>query len=47
MSGLNERDIPPELLPKARDWFAREMARLQKAHGDKWPEHRDWLAGLA
>lgn len=44
MSGLNERDIPPELLPKARAWFAQEMARLEKAHGDKWPEHRDWLA---
>jgi hypothetical protein len=41
---LNERDIPAELLPKARAWFAQEMARLEKLHGDKWPDHRDWLA---
>lgn len=40
---LNERNIPPALLPKARAWFDRELARLEKAHGPHWPANRDWL----
>jgi hypothetical protein len=42
--GLNETNIPADLLPQAREWFAREMARLEKAHGAKWPDHREWLS---
>lgn len=41
---LKEQNIPPELLPQARTWFDRQMAQLEKAHGDKWPAHREWLA---
>jgi hypothetical protein len=45
MASLNETGIPADLLPKARAWFAQEMSRLEKLHGDKWPDHREWLAG--
>ena len=41
---LNESNIPPEHLPKARAWFQRQMDRCAEKHGDKWPEHREWLA---
>lgn len=44
MPTLNEAGIPVDLLPKARAWFAREMARLEQIHGAKWADHRDWLA---
>lgn len=43
-SGLNETGIPADLLPKARAWFGREMARLEKAHGAAWENTRDWIA---
>lgn len=42
--GLNESNIPPEYLPKARDWFQRQMERCAEKHGASWPEHREWLA---
>lgn len=42
--GLNENNIPPEHLPKARAWFQRQMDRCAAKHGDNWPEHREWLA---
>lgn len=41
---LNEAGIPADLLPKARDWFDKEMARLEPLHGAKWTDHREWLA---
>lgn len=41
---LKEDGIPADLLPKARAWFAQEMARLEKLHGAKWAEHSEWLA---
>jgi hypothetical protein len=41
---LKEQNIPADLLPQARAWFDREMVRLEKVHGEKWPDHRDWLA---
>lgn len=37
-------NIPPEHLPKARAWFERQMARCAAKHGDKWAEHREWIA---
>lgn len=40
---LNEQNIPPDLLPKARAWFDRQMQHLEQKHGAKWPEHRAWL----
>ena len=41
---LNESAIPPEHLPKARAWFQRQMDRCAEKHGDKWPDHREWMA---
>jgi hypothetical protein len=31
-------------LPKARAWFQRQMDRCAEKHGDKWPDHREWMA---
>lgn len=42
--GLREEGIPPDVLPKAREWWARQMQQLARSHGSKWPEHRQWLA---
>ncbi|MEO6624974.1 MAG: hypothetical protein ABIN37_09095 [Burkholderiaceae bacterium] len=42
-SMLNEANIPPELLPQTRAWFDRQMAHLERVHGDRWPDHRKWL----
>ena len=41
---LNEQNIPPALLPKARAWFDRQIKHLEAKHGPQWPAHREWLA---
>jgi len=41
---LNESAIPADLLPKARAWFARQMAQCAASHGSRWPDHREWIA---
>ncbi len=43
MDGLREADVPPDLLPRVRGWWNRELAALQQAHGSRWPDHREWL----
>ena len=40
---LNEQNIPPHLLPKARAWYARQIADLEQKHGPGWPNVREWL----
>lgn len=40
---LKEQGIPEDLLPKARQWFNKEMARLAEVHGSAWERNRDWL----
>jgi hypothetical protein len=42
--GLKEHDIPAELLPKVRQWWARQMQEIAAAHGANWPQHREWIA---
>ena len=42
--GLNENNIPPELLPKARAWFQRRMDYYAAKHGSAWPDTREWIA---
>jgi hypothetical protein len=27
----------------AQEWFDRQIATISKAHGDSWPEHREWI----
>jgi hypothetical protein len=38
--------VPPprETLALAHAWYARQMARLEKRHGPRWPANRDWLS---
>ena len=43
VSGLNEQNIPPHLLLKARAWYARQIADLEQKHGPGWPNVREWL----
>ena len=40
---LIETNIPPALLPQARTWFNRQLVHLEQMHGNRWPEHRQWL----
>jgi hypothetical protein len=40
---LDESGIPERLRPRARAWFTREIAACARAHGPKWPEHREWV----
>lgn len=42
-SGLNEHNIPPHLRPRARAWYARQIAYLEEKHGPAWPDVREWL----
>ena len=44
IQGLKEDGIPADLLPQTRAWWSRQMEQLAKAHGDRWPDHREWLA---
>jgi hypothetical protein len=32
-----------EALRLAQEWFDRQIATISKAHGDSWPEHREWI----
>lgn len=34
---------PAEVREKAAAWFERQVAILQKCHGDRWPDNREWL----
>lgn len=34
---------PAEMQERAERWFNRQVEKLAKAHGDKWPDHREWL----
>ena len=43
VTGLDESNIPPALLPKARAWFTKQLEKLERAHGPSWPKHREWL----
>lgn len=38
--------VTPEqrrLLDEARAWFSAEQQAIARAHGARWPEHRDWM----
>ena len=41
---LNESNIPPEHLPKARAWFQRRMDYYAAKHGTAWADTREWIA---
>lgn len=43
LAGLREEGIPPDLLPKVRQWWLLQMQQIALAHGASWPEHRDWI----
>ena len=42
--GLNENNVPTELLPKARAWFQRRMDYYAAKHGSAWADTREWIA---
>jgi len=44
LDGLDESQIPPELLEQTRAWWVRRMQEAERSHGEAWPKHRDWLA---
>lgn len=46
MVDLDERGIPPELLPRVRAWFAGQLRYLEAKHGPHWPANREWLVDL-
>lgn len=41
--GLKTDGIPADILPAVRAWWAREIERIAKAHGNEWPKHREWI----
>lgn len=41
--GLVETDIPEELRASTRKWWISQMQQLEQAHGERWPDNRDWL----
>jgi hypothetical protein len=32
-----------EALRLAQEWFDRQIATISKAHGDSWPDHKEWI----
>lgn len=36
---------PAEVREKAAAWFESQVAIYKARHGDKWPEHREWVEG--
>ena len=34
---------PQEIKREAAEWYARQLALLEKAHGSSWPAHREWI----
>lgn len=40
---LDVTNIPEDLRERAKSWYSAQVKRLASLHGDKWPEHREWL----
>lgn len=34
---------PAEMREQAQRWFDRQIAIISKAHGDRWPDHKEWI----
>jgi hypothetical protein len=34
---------PQQIRELSEKWFARQIEIISKAHGDSWPEHREWI----
>lgn len=34
---------PAEVKDRAQGWFDRQVAVISKAHGDSWPDHKEWI----
>lgn len=34
---------PADVLAMAEVWYQRQLELLARCHGDRWPEHRDWI----
>jgi hypothetical protein len=32
-----------EIKETAQRWYDQQLARAEQAHGDRWPEHREWV----
>lgn len=43
MDGLREADVPADMLPDVRRWWDAQLGALEKTHGAKWPDVKDWL----
>lgn len=48
MNGINRPPNPncltnEQIRQESEAWFQRQMAILEKVHGKRWPDHRDWL----
>lgn len=47
MSYVRERlkeELPADEIRRLADeWYRQQLAVLEKAHGPRWPEHRDWV----
>jgi hypothetical protein len=41
---IAERGLSPtQMRERAQAWFDRQVETLAKAHGDSWPDHREWV----
>lgn len=34
---------PADLRARAQAWYDRQIASIAKAHGDRWPDHKEWI----
>jgi coproporphyrinogen III oxidase len=34
---------PAEVKDLAQQWFDKQIAAISEKHGDKWPEHKEWI----
>lgn len=33
----------PELQARADAWHERQLKSIERAHGNRWPEHKAWI----
>lgn len=37
------RLTPNEVRQRAEAWYSRQMEIIARAHGNRWPEHKEWI----
>ncbi|VTU36237.1 hypothetical protein [Variovorax sp. PBL-E5] len=38
-----KRHTPAQIRQRAQQWYDRQMDSIARAHGARWPDHKEWM----